>query len=71
MHIITKAHWAHFRIEKNYIFRELTRNFRELTRNFRELTRNFRVLTRNCWYKSVQSENVHIFSPEPSSLGAS
>ena len=32
----TKAYWAHFRTEKNYIFRELTRNFRELTRNFRE-----------------------------------
>ena len=32
----TKAYWAHFRREKNYIFRELTRNFREKTRNFRE-----------------------------------
>ena len=35
----TKAYWAHFRREKNYIFRELTRNFRELTRNFREIMR--------------------------------
>ena len=25
----TKAYWAHFRREKKYIFRELTRNFRE------------------------------------------
>ena len=32
----TKAFWAHFRREKNYIFRVLTRNFRELTQNFRE-----------------------------------
>ena len=32
----TKAYWAHFRREKNYIFCELTRNFRESTRNFRE-----------------------------------
>ena len=38
----TKACWAHFRWEKNYIFRELTRNFREITRYFREFTRNFR-----------------------------
>ena len=36
---LTKAYWAHFRREQNYIFRELTRNFREITRNFRELTR--------------------------------
>ena len=40
--ISMKAYWARFRREKNYIFRELTRNFRELTRNFSELTRNFR-----------------------------
>ena len=46
------------KIIKNYFFREVTRNFRELTRNFRELTRNY-------WYKSVQSDNFHIFSPEP------
>ena len=25
----TKAYWAHSRKEKNYIFRDLTRNFRE------------------------------------------
>ena len=31
----TKAYWAHFRREENYIFRELTRNFCELTRKFR------------------------------------
>ena len=36
----TKAFWAHFRREKNYIFRE-TRNFRESFALFRELTRNF------------------------------
>ena len=35
-HFYTKAYWAHFRKEKNYIFRELTRNFREFKRNFRE-----------------------------------
>ena len=63
---------THFRREKNYIFREYTRNFRKITRNFRELTRNFREITRkfrvnarNCWYKSVLSKNFYIFYPEP------
>ena len=49
----TKAYWAHFRREKNYIFRELTRNFRESNAKpfpnkrvtFVKVTRNFRELT--------------------------
>ena len=42
----TKAYCAHFRREKNYIFRELTRDFREFTRKLRVYSRKFRVNSR-------------------------